>query len=94
MEQELFSLKKELDTLHDDIRTLKIQQDWNTSVLKHGLVIFMNYLIMLILMYILNIESPFISALLPTLGYAITSISLNSIKKYWIIYTYSENNSK
>lgn len=67
-------------------RNNKVEADkaWETSCTRKIVVALMTYFVMICVMYVLKMDNPFISAIIPTLGFVLSTISANLIKNFWI----------
>lgn len=80
----LSSLQKELDTIK--LRNRRVEQDkaWETSTARKVAISILAYLTISLFFITLKIEKPFIGAIVPTLGFLLSTLSLPIIKKVWI----------
>lgn len=67
-------------------RNNKVEADkaWETSCTRKIVVALMTYFVMICVMYVLKMDNPFISAIIPTLGFVLSTISANLVKNFWI----------
>lgn len=67
-------------------RNRKVEADkaWETSNTRKIVVAVLTYFVMICVMYVLHLENPFISAIIPTLGFILSTISANLVKDFWI----------
>lgn len=57
---------------------------WETSRCRLVSVALLTYVSMVLLMYIIGAETPFIAAIIPTMGFVLSNVSLRVIKERWI----------
>lgn len=72
-------------------RNKKVEADkaWETSFTRRILVAFLTYLVMVSTMYfVLSSPQPFLDAIIPTLGFVLSTLGLGFIKKIWLNYVY------
>jgi len=77
LEQEIIALKE---------RNAKVEADkaWETSLTRKLLIILLTYTIMTSVFYSMKTPQPFLNALIPTLGFFLSTLSMNLIKSIWI----------
>lgn len=66
-------------------RNKRVEQDkaWETSKTRKVSIAVLTYFVMVLVMYSLKMDSPFIGAIIPTLGFTLSTFSLDFIKEYW-----------
>ena len=76
IEQEIKKIKE---------RNKRVEQDkaWETSKTRKISIAVLTYFVMVLVMYSLKMDSPFIGAIIPTLGFTLSTFSLDFIKEYW-----------
>jgi len=67
-------------------RNLKVEADkaWETSLLRKIVITILTYLVVLSFFLISNSPNPFTNAIVPTLGYFLSTLSFEFIKKSWL----------
>lgn len=78
------NLEKRIEKIEE--RNLKVEADkaWETSLLRKVVIAILTYLVVLSFFLISNSPNPFGSALVPTLGYFLSTLSLGFIKRSWL----------
>ena len=66
-------------------RNKKVELDkaWETSKTRKISIAVLTYFVMVLVMYSLGMDKPFISAIIPTLGFMLSTFSLDFIKAFW-----------
>lgn len=67
-------------------RNKRVEQEkaWETSVTRKVLITCCTYIVMVCIMYVLNTQKPHFSALVPTLGFLLSTATFSSIKRIWV----------
>lgn len=78
------NLEEEINKIHCRNHKVEADKAWETSCTRKVVVAAMTYFVMICVMYVLKMENPFISAIIPTLGFVLSTISANLIKNFWI----------
>jgi len=84
MEERIEKLEKELEKINQ--RNARVENDkaWETSGLRRILVALFTYLPIAIYMSAIGVNNPWLNAIVPTLGFLISTLSLPWIKKTWL----------
>lgn len=81
---DIAAIKKDITDIK--ARNSRVEQDkaWETSVSRKGLVAILTYIVVVLFFFAAKLENPFINALVPTLGFLLSTLSIDIAKKRWI----------
>lgn len=67
-------------------RNKRVEADkaWETSLLRKSLIMILTYIVVLTYSFIADTTNPYLSAVVPVVGFFLSTQSLNIIKKKWI----------
>ncbi len=67
-------------------RNKRVEKDkaWETSSARIILVTLITYIIATAVMWVIDVENPFTAAVIPTLGFFLSTLSLPVLKRIWI----------
>ena len=65
-------------------KSVEADKAWETSWTRSGLIALFTYVIVGVFLTIINVPNPWVSALVPVIGFALSTISLPFFKKIWI----------
>lgn len=84
MEEEIKNLKQEISLIKE--RNVRVEGDkaWEVSYFRVFSISFITYILASILLYQIGNSDYFLNALVPTLGYILSTQSLPFIKKWWL----------
>lgn len=82
--EKILELEAEINSLKERNKKVEANKAWETSYTRKLWVSILTYLVILIFFVIIKIERPFISAIVPTLGFLLSTFSLWFLKKFWI----------
>lgn len=73
-------------------RNLRVEADkaWETSVARKCAILVLTYVVMVVFFLLANIERPFINALVPVLAFALSTLTLSLLKKWWTLRVYKK----
>lgn len=77
-------------------RNQKVEADkaWETSFLRRVFVSGLTYIVLAVFMVVAGVGRPWVSALVPTAGYILSTLTLPPLKKWWIKNHYQNKNEK
>lgn len=78
------NIEEEIEKIKFRNKKVETDKAWETSCTRKVTIAFATYIVMICVMYVLKMENPFISAIMPTLGFILSTISANLVKKFWI----------
>jgi hypothetical protein len=81
---DIHSLKKEIEALKARNRRVELDKAWETSTFRKVLVALLTYVMMVITMSIIKVTDPFLSAIIPTIGFLLSTLSIGIVKRLWI----------
>lgn len=74
----------EIEAIKARNKRVEADKAWETSLSRRISLGVITYIFMCVLMYTLRVESPFLSALVPTCGYLLSTFSLGKLKQWWL----------
>ena len=81
----------------DDIETIKernkrVERDkaWETSKTRRIIISIMTYIIIVIFLWSINAPRPWLNAIVPTVGFILSTLTLPFFKQLWINHIYKK----
>ena len=81
---ELEEIKQEIDLIKRRNKRVEAEKAWETSNFRVFSIMVMTYIITSIVFYFIGVKNFLLSALIPTVGFYLSTQSLPFIKKWWI----------
>lgn len=85
----------EIETLHQEIEKLKnrnkkveVNKAWETSLTRKLILMLTTYLVVGLTLTTIKNDAPWINAIIPTLGFFLSTLSLPFLKDLWQKYLY------
>lgn len=77
-------LEKRIQRIEE--RNAKVEADkaWETSFVRRICIVATTYITISIFMIVIDADQPFINAVVPCLGFTLSTLSVNWVKSYWI----------
>ena len=77
------TIEERLSKIEDRNKKVEMDKAWETSCLRIFVISFITYLAAIFVLYSIGISKPYLSAIIPVLGFILSTQSLPVIKKYW-----------
>lgn len=77
-------IKKEINLIKERNRRVEAEKAWETSRFRIISIVVMTYIITAIVFCFIGVKNFMLNALIPTLGFFLSTQSLPFIKKWWI----------
>ena len=78
------TLQQEIAALHERNRRVELDKAWETSFFRRSLVMIFIYATAALFMFIAHLEKSWLGALVPALGYLLSTLSFPPIKRLWM----------
>jgi hypothetical protein len=82
--EEIEQLKKEIADIKARNKRVELQKAWETSIIRKLSIVILTYMVMVILLSIIGTPVPLINAVVPTLGFFLSTLSLGIVKDWWM----------
>lgn len=76
--------KKEIEKIKERNARVEIDKAWETSWARRGIIAILTYLVIVLFFVSAGIVNPFINAIVPTIGFLLSTLSLTFFKKVWL----------
>ena len=77
-------LEKEVSLIQERNQRVEADKAWETSAFRVITITTMTYVVAVVVLYLMDIERFYLSALIPAVGYFLSVQSLPLIKQWWI----------
>ncbi|MCB9798634.1 hypothetical protein H6758_02825 [Candidatus Nomurabacteria bacterium] len=78
-------LEKRIEAIEQRNARVEADKAWETSLFRKVSIVVITYIIAVLVMMALKIESPLVSAVIPTVGFFLSTLTLPAIKKWWVV---------
>ena len=79
-------MKKEIKAIIERNKRVEKDKAWETSFTRRSIIAIMTYLIIVLFLWIIDIKYPWLNALVPTIAFVLSTLSLGFFKKIWLKY--------
>ncbi len=81
---DLENLIKDVDEIKRRNMQVEADKAWETSLFRRALIALFTYLTISVYLYAINIDRPFLNAIVPTVCFLLSTMTLPFIKKAWL----------
>jgi hypothetical protein len=78
------NLKKEIELIKERNLRVEIEKAWETSISRKMVIAILTYLVVVLFFVFAHLQDPFASAIVPSLGFLLSTLSLPFFKRIWI----------
>lgn len=82
--EEIENLKREIASIKKRNERVEREKAWETSGARKLIIVGLTYLVMTLVFMGIEVDKPYINAIIPTLGYALSTFSFQVVKGWWI----------
>lgn len=80
----LTELEEKIEKIEQRNKRVELNKAWETGTLRKVIIAILTYLVMVLFFHAINVDNPWINAVVPTLGFLLSTLSLSLIKQLWI----------
>merc|ERR1711924_135801 len=77
-------LRQDVTKLRHRNRMKDIDKEWDSSILKTIIIMACTYMLLGLYMAAIEVPQPWLSAIVPTVGYMLSTLALPSVKPIWL----------
>ncbi|MFZ6035195.1 MAG: hypothetical protein ACOYUB_03575 [Patescibacteria group bacterium] len=86
----LSQLEKEIDEIKKRNSVVEENKAWETSLTRKTILILFTYLSVGLYLKAINVKNPWLNAIVPSLGFLLSTLTMPYIKKIWTKYLYKK----
>ncbi len=77
-------LKNEIEELKKRNQRVEADKAWETSTARKVLISILTYIVIVLFFHFADFDKPFINAIVPTLGFLLSTFSISFFKNLWV----------
>ena len=77
-------IEKEINSIKERNQKVETDKAWEVSKFRVASIAVMTYIIIAVVFYMIGVRNFLVSALIPTVGYYLSTQSLPFIKRWWV----------
>jgi len=87
----LEELKQEIIKIKNRNKKVEADKAWETSFFRKILIAILTYIVIVLFLFVARLPNPFLNAIVPTLGFTLSTLTVPLFKKYWIKHFYKKS---
>ena len=91
-EEKLSQLEEKLNQIQARNQKVELDKAWETSNFRIFTLTFFTYFVTSIVFFLIDVRAPLLNALIPTIGFYLSTQSLPLVKSWWIEKKKAQNN--
>lgn len=80
----LKELENEIEAIKERNKRVEADKAWETSLVRRIFISVSTYILISLFMFVLGVEKPLLSAIIPAIAYLISTLSLGILKSWWV----------
>jgi uncharacterized membrane protein YccC len=77
-------LTKRIESIEKRNKKVELDKAWEGSVYRRVLIVIFTYLSIGIYMWAINVNKPWLNAVIPSIGFTLSTLTLPLFKEFWI----------
>ena len=77
-------MKKEIESIKKRNKRVEIDKAWELSLTRRLIIAIMTYIIIVVFLWSINTPRPWLNAIVPAIGFFLSTLTLPIFKKLWI----------
>jgi hypothetical protein len=77
-------IEKRITHIEERNKKVELEKAWETSQTRSVSIVVLTYILATIVMWIIDVQKPYLNSIIPTLGYFLSIQSLPFIKRIWM----------
>lgn len=86
----LENLEQEISQIKERNKKVEVDKAWETSFARKIIIAILTYFVIVIFFVFAELQKPFINAIVPTIWFLLSTLSVWFFKKIWIKYCYNK----
>lgn len=84
------NLEAEIKDIQERNQRVEVDKAWETSWVRRGLIALLTYGVIVVFLLMMDLPHPFANALVPMVGFFLSTLSVSLVKHWWLKYWYRQ----
>jgi hypothetical protein len=84
MENQIIKIQQELEEVKKRNKRVESDKGWEVSKVRVVFILIITYVVASSVLYLIKVDNYLLGALIPTIGYFLSTLTLSIVKKWWI----------
>lgn len=77
-------MKEDIEKIKERNKRVEADKAWEISITKRSIIALMTYIIISIFLISIDVLNPWLNAVVPTVGFILSTLTLPLFKKFWL----------
>jgi len=77
-------LQLEINEIKNRNQRVEIDKAWETSWTRKIIILLLTYIVVVIFFFSAGLQKPFVNAIVPTIGFVLSTLTVPFFKKWWL----------
>ncbi len=77
-------MKNEIESIKERNKRVETDKAWETSKTRRAIIAVLTYFIVVVFLYMINAPKPWLTAFIPAIGYALSTLTMPIFKRIWV----------
>lgn len=77
-------LEKRIIKIEERNKRVEADKEWETSLIRKIIIAILTYVVIVLFFLVNSLPSPFVNAIVPTLGFILSTFTLSVFKSIWV----------
>ena len=77
-------MKEDIENIKERNRRVEADKAWEVSITRRLIIALMTYIIIVIFLWSINAPKPWLNAIVPSVGFILSTLTLPLFKKFWL----------
>lgn len=83
-------MKEDIEQIKERNKRVEADKSWETSKTRRIIIALMTYIVIVILLFSIDAPKPWVNAIVPTLGFILSTLTLPFFKKLWLRHAFKK----
>jgi hypothetical protein len=86
----LEEIQKEIEQIKKRNKRVEANKAWETSLTRKIVILVLTYFVIVIFFFAVNLPNPFVNAIVPSIGFFLSTLTVPAFKSWWIKHIYKK----
>lgn len=78
------NIEQRIEAIEARNKRVELDKSWETSIARKVLIALLTYIVIVIFFWVSRLGNPFVNAIVPTIGFFLSTLTLGYFKDIWI----------
>ena len=77
-------MKEDIESIRERNKRVEADKAWEVSMTRRLIIALMTYIVIVIFLWLINVSKPLLNAIVPTIGFILSTLTLPLFKRFWL----------